>query len=234
MKYPDLPSSGPKHASGPQTNPPMNVLIVEDDPVFSRQLGQASATVVPDARIQACETASAALEWIEAPGFVPGLALVDLGLPDLSGIEVIREIHRRHPDAPILVISVISAERSVLAAIRAGARGYLLKDGSTNTLITGIRQVLAGEYPISPSLARYLFRLAGAPSGQPDGPRISLSPKEAEVLQRIARGLSYAEAAAEMGIALSTVQSHVRNLYRKLDAHSQVQAVKLASEKGLL
>ncbi len=228
MKHPSTPPSRP------QPGPPSNVLIVEDDPVFSRQLVQASAALIADARIHSCQTASAALEWVETPGFVPGLALIDLGLPDLSGIEVIREIHQRHPDAPILVISVISAERSLLAAIRAGARGYLLKDGSTQSIVAAIGQILAGEYPISPSLARHLFKLAGGPTGAPREPQINLSPKEVEVLQRISNGLSYAEIAAEMGIALSTVQSHVRNLYQKLDVHSKVQVIKRAGEMGLL
>lgn len=228
MKHPSTPPSRP------QPGPPSNVLIVEDDPVFSRQLVQASAALIADARIHSCQTASAALEWVETPGFVPGLALIDLGLPDLSGIEVIREIHQRHPETPILVISVISAERSLLAAIRAGARGYLLKDGSTQSIVAAIGQILAGEYPISPSLARHLFKLAGGPTGAPREPQINLSPKEVEVLQRISNGLSYAEIAAEMGIALSTVQSHVRNLYQKLDVHSKVQVIKRAGEMGLL
>ena len=129
-------------------------------------------------------------------------------------------------------MSVISSERSVLAAIRAGARGYLLKDDNPQLITQSLAEALQGNYPISPSLARYLFRLAGGSESPAEF--TSLTPKELELLRHLSRGRSYGETAQEMGIAISTVQTHIRNLYRKLDVHSQVQAVTKAQDQGLI
>ena len=134
-----------------------------------------------------------------------------------------------------MVISVIAAEQRVLSAIRAGAQGYILKEEQPDTITSAIGQVMQGNYPISPALARCLFKLAGAPGDAPENQAvIKLSPKETLLLKLISQGLSYVDAAQKMGVATSTVQSHIRNLYRKLDAHSQVQAVNKAREHGLL
>ena len=97
-----------------------------------------------------------------------------------------------------------------------------------------IEDVLRGNHPISPSLARVLFKLAGAPVAAAGAQDFGLSPRELETLRLISRGHSYEEVGSLMGVALSTVQSNIRNLYRKLDAHSQVQAVSKARDAGLL
>jgi len=207
-------------------------LIVEDDPTFEASMTLALADLGTSWRAASFPTAGAALRFIDQEDTRIDLGLVDIGLPDATGIDVIGKLRSRFPEIPIMVVSVISAERSVLAAIRAGARGYVLKDDSTTIIAEALRQSLEGNYPISPALARYLFKLAGSndrPSDLPD-----LTPKELELLRNLARGRSYAEAAQQMGIALSTVQTHIRNLYRKLDVHSQVQAVTKAQDCGLI
>lgn len=212
-----------------------SVLLVEDDPVFLSQMKSALTELDSDWQVVACQNAQQAMDIIESPDSQVDLALVDLGLPDMDGTEVIRQMRARFQDAHIMVISVIAAERSVLSAIRAGAQGYILKEEQPETITTAIGQVMQGNYPISPALARCLFKLAGAPGDAPDSQAsIKLSPKETLLLQLISQGLSYVDAAQKMGIATSTVQSHIRNLYRKLDAHSQVQAVNKAREHGLL
>jgi len=109
----------------------------------------------------------------------------------------------------------------------------VLKGQSEENLMATIEDVMRGNYPISPSLARVLFKLAGAPMAAA-AQEFGLSPRELETLRLISRGHSYDEVASLMGVALSTVQSNIRNLYRKLDAHSQVQAVSKAREAGLL
>lgn len=218
---------------------PDAVLLIEDDPLFEslalaalrRVRFDGASAQVP---VRCCRTGGEALKLLEDPTQRFGLVLADLGLPDVSGIEVIRVARRRFPEIPILVISTISSERTVLAAIRAGARGYVLKDDSEVGMARAIEQTLAGNYPISPALARYLFRLAGAPELALEEEPVRLSAKETETLQHIARGRTYLETAELMGVALSTVQSHIRNLYRKLGAHSQVQAVSKARDQGLL
>lgn len=183
--------------------------------------------------VRCCRTGRDAIAAVQSPAAAFDLVLADLGLPDISGIEVIGAVRRHLPEAIVLVVSTISSERSLLAAIRAGAKGYVLKDDSEASLLRAVRQVLEGSYPVSPSLARYLFRLAGSPDPL-DGEPVRLSPKETETLRHISRGLTYAETAARMGVSLSTIQSHIRSLYRKLDAHTQAQAVTRARSQGIL
>lgn len=211
---------------------PLKILIVEDDPAFEEVLTCAANALGDDTWIHACDTAFGALDAINQANAKFDLALVDLGLPDLSGIEVIRRIRDRFEDLPILVVSVISAERTVLSAIRAGACGYILKDDSATAMSHAMREALNGNYPISPALARYLFKLAGAREKPAD--LSGLTRKELELLQLLSRGQSYNEAARSMGVTLATVQTHIRNLYRKLDVHSQVQAVTKAQHQGLV
>lgn len=210
------------------------ILLVEDNPEFEQRIYSAVRSLAIDGVVVSCRTGSQALDFLDDPRQKVDFALVDLGLPDISGVEVIAAVRRRFLDTPILVISVISAERSVLAAIRAGARGYLLKGDSDLSIRTAIEQVLLGNYPISPALARTLFKLAGAPGSAGNQPAIKLSSREIETLQHIARGNTYEEVAQLMGVALSTVQSNIRNLYRKLDVHSQVQAVTRARDAGII
>jgi len=212
----------------------LHILLVEDNPAFESLIGRVVARMRPPPALSCCRTGTGALAWISDPRSRLDLALVDLGLPDMSGVDVIRAIRHRFEEVPILVVSVMSSERNVLEAIRAGARGYVLKDDSEETLAHAIGQVLQGNYPITPALARHLFRLAeGGPSTGPDD-AAGLSPKEIELLRLIARGCSYSEASERMGIAVSTVQFHIRNLYRKLEVNSRLQAVAKARDHGLL
>jgi DNA-binding NarL/FixJ family response regulator len=210
-----------------------NVVLVEDNPAFRLLIGEAMLHIGLKGPVVECATGAALMELIEQPQTRLDLALVDLGLPDMGGVEVIQAIRRRFSEIPILVISVLSLERSVLSAIRAGANGYILKGDSAQSMGQAILEVLQGNYPISPSLARTLFKLAGAPTGK-SAISFSLSPRELETLQSIARGNSYEQTAVVMGIGVSTVQSNIRNLYRKLEVRSQVQAVTKARDAGLI
>jgi DNA-binding NarL/FixJ family response regulator len=212
----------------------LRILLVEDNPAFESLIGRVVDRMRPKPALACCRTGSRALAWLADPGKRLDLALIDLGLPDMGGVDVIRAIRHRFEEVPILVVSVMSSERNVLEAIRAGARGYVLKDDSEETLAHAIGQVLQGNYPITPALARHLFRLAesGSAAGHDDG--TGLSPKEIELLRLIARGCSYSEASERMGIAVSTVQFHIRNLYRKLEVNTRLQAVAKARDHGLL
>jgi DNA-binding NarL/FixJ family response regulator len=218
-------------ASSPED---LRILLVEDNPAFESLIGRVVDRMRPTPTLACCRTGSGAVGWLADSCNRLDLALIDLGLPDMSGVDVIRAIRHRFEEVPILVVSVMSSERNVLEAIRAGARGYVLKDDSEETLAHAIGQVLQGNYPITPALARHLFRLAegGAAGGHDDA--TGLSPKEIELLRLIARGCSYAEASERMGIAVSTVQFHIRNLYRKLEVNTRLQAVAKARDHGLL
>ena len=210
--------------------------IVEDDPDFTRQIIEALTNLSGFWRVASFATGAAILEYGLSRDSGPDLILVDMGLPDIGGAEVIRALHARFPESLILVISVIDSEQRVIEAITSGALGYLLKGDSSLGMSRGIAEVMQGNYPISPKLARYLFKLAARPqaSNQTAANMPRLTPRETELLQHIADGCSYTEAADNMGISLSTVQSNIRNLYRKLDVHSQVQAVTKARDHGLL
>lgn len=216
------------------TRRPHRALLVEDEPEFQLLLQQSFQSLAGDWQLTCCRTGGAALKAIAADGAFD-IALVDIGLPDVSGLEVIGALRERSDEVPILVVSVLSDQRNVVAAIRAGARGYVLKDDSQISIAHAIEQVLKGVYPLSPSLARYLFSLAGKQSSGATKPALPvLSPREMELLTHIAGGLTYAEAASAMNLSLSTVQTHIRHLYRKLDVHSQVQAVAKARAHGLV
>jgi two-component system, NarL family, nitrate/nitrite response regulator NarL len=210
------------------------VLIVEDDPYFARNMQEAIHNCGNSWPIRIASTGSEALELINRTHEHIALALVDLGLPDIGGTEVIRALHQRAPETPIMVLSVIAAERSLIIAIEAGARGYVLKSDPSEAVERSIRDMLAGNYPISPSLARYLFKRISETPGEPGNHDMRLSPQQQNLLLYLAQGCNYNEAAQAMGVKLSTIQTHIRNLYRKLNAHSKTQAVAKAREQGLI
>lgn len=220
------------HTSDAIDNDTTTILIVEDNPIFLEQLSDAAKRISPTTNILSATSGADYRETIQNID-VLNLALIDLGLPDIDGIEIIRDLQKRSSQTVILVISVITNQDTVIAAIRAGARGYILKGEPTDSIANAIADVMAGNYPISPAIARYLFRLAGKEQAIQEA-AIELTSREEETLKLIAAGCSYSDAAAKMGVSLSTVQTYIRNLYRKLGAHSQVQAVNKARQAGFI
>jgi DNA-binding NarL/FixJ family response regulator len=211
-----------------------NVLLVEDDLVFQKSFVRVFEHMAGDWKIQAFQDGAGALEALAKPNLKFNLALIDIGLPDISGIDVIAAVRQRFAELPILVTTAFTAEETFLSAIRAGANGYLLKGGTDVALGHSIELVLQGQYPVSPALARHLFRLAGAPNAMALSNKLNLSQRELELLQLIAKGCSYASCADVMNISLSTVQTHIRNMYRKLEVCNQRQAITKAQSAGLL
>lgn len=207
------------------------VLLVEDDPNFASRVCAAVLLWRPDAQITLCATGGEALDRISGSARPIDLALVDIGLPDMDGCAVIDAARRYHAEMSILVVSLLTSETALIAAIRAGANGYILKDGFDRSIAAAISEVIAGNYPLSPALARHLFKLVKMPISQFD---IVLTERETVTLRCIGQGLTYEQTAFCMGISLSTVQSHVRKLYRKLKIHSQAQAAIKARDRGLV
>lgn len=216
------------------TREAQTVLIVEDTLAFQELIVEAVSELRANWYALCVPTAEEALAVLEQHDFEPELILVDLGLPDISGIEVIQSARLRFPEIPIMVISMIASNDSVIKAIQAGARGYIQKGDSSISIAHAISRVLDGDYPISPSLAQYLFRLVGQGNPNPIEVQAPLTDKEMQVLKLLGRGYTYTEAALEMNIAVSTVQYHVKNTYLKLEVNSRAKAVAKAQSQGWL
>jgi DNA-binding NarL/FixJ family response regulator len=166
----------------------------------------------------------------------PQVLLTDLGLPDGSGIDLIRDARRAWPDVLPLVITVFGDEAHVVGALEAGALGYLLKDGTPEYIGASILEMLAGGSPISPAIARHLLRRFrnADPVASPGEEPPRLSDREGEVLRLIVKGFTYAEIADLLGVSSHTVTTHVRGIYRKLEVHSRSEAVYEALQLGLV
>jgi DNA-binding NarL/FixJ family response regulator len=230
----------------------ISVLVVEDEPAFLRQFSEAVLSDPELTLVGAVPTVRAALALLEVSA--PDVALVDLGLPDASGLDVIRRLARLHPKSDALVISMFADDRQVLASIRAGATGYLLKDTPSSEIVAAIREIRAGGSPISPSIARRVLRslrdergtlpptaaaarpvaASEGPAAEGASPGVPLSERELHILRLVAKGLSFQEVGEVLAISGHTVVSHVKSIYRKLAVHSRGEAVFEAGRMGLL
>jgi DNA-binding NarL/FixJ family response regulator len=217
---------------------PISVLIIEDDPEIRSEFAR-TISAVPDMRVVGTAGDVAESLALLDHGSADVL-LVDLGLPDGSGLTIIREAIRRWPNrCDVMVVSAFADEEHVLAALEAGATGYLLKDSSPATFVQQIRELRAGGSPISPIIARRLLtRLAPRPTPSvavvPVEESATLAPSERTVLTYAARGYSYDEVARLMGVSRHTVMSYVKRAYRKLQVHSKTEALYEARRMGLV
>ena len=210
----------------------MNVFIVEDDGVTRDSL---RARIEAHPRLSVGAAVGTAGEAIAALANRPDVLLVDLGLPDGSGIDVIRAALRQHADLPIMVITVFGNEKRVVGAIQAGAIGYLLKDDQTNEIGAAIEQLLLGGSPISPAIARHLIRHFQPPSSDPQSTsREALTAREQEVLGLAMKGFSYAEIAQLLCLSPNTIGSYTKRIYEKLAVSSRTEAIYEASRLGLI
>ena len=169
----------------------------------------------------------------------PDVLLVDLGLPDISGLEIVRYAAERYPECDILVISIFGDEANVLAALEAGARGYLLKGSLQHDIAFDIRDIRNGGSPLSPVIARQMLKRLQIPRrGEPKkagaAEETMLTAREGEILNAISRGFSYAETAEMLGLSVGTVHTFLKRIYRKLAVHSKTEAVFEANRLGLI
>jgi DNA-binding NarL/FixJ family response regulator len=211
----------------------IRVAIVEDDPIMSARLAGAVASAEDMEVAGAATTVAGGSSLVEAGGF--DVLLCDLGLPDGSGVSVIRQEADMDRGTDILVITVFADQSKVLDTIRAGARGYLLKDEELDDCIEAIREIRRGGSPISPIIARQLLNQIGPSDASPQ--RMSASPlseREHEVLNLLARGFSYSECAEILHVSVNTIGAHVKNIYRKLEVNSRAEALFEASCQGIL
>jgi DNA-binding NarL/FixJ family response regulator len=233
-------------------NKQWRVLVVEDDSLMREFF---ASSVSRSAQLQMAAAVGSVAEakaWLDDASHQVDVLLTDLGLPDGSGLEVIRHATRLYPNCEPLVISMFGDEDNVLASIEAGALGYIHKDSAPDDIAQTIIEMLGGASPISPMIARkvlskYAGFKAALPVAGPEPVEISardrmpevtgsplLSPREQDVLSLIARGFSYAEIARLQTVTIHTVQTHIKNLYTKLSVHSKSEAVFEATRLGLL
>ena len=230
----------------------MRVALLEDTPATQERFARAIAAIAGTELVFAAATLQAMLAWLRTEE--PDVLLVDLMLPDGSGLEALRFCRDKYPACDMMVISMFGEEAQIMDALSAGATGYLLKDGTEEDLAQHLKALRAGGSPLSPLIARRLLKRSFATLGAmmtttiseasiavepahatraaPSGP--ALTRREHDVLDLIARGFSYPELASSLNISINTVQYHVKGIYAKLSVHSKTEAVFEARHAGLI
>ena len=213
---------------------PVRVMVVDDHPMWrdavARDLTEAGYDVVATAAdgAQALRVAGAAR---------PDVVVLDLQLPDMSGVEVTRGLQAVYPSAHVLVLSASGEQQDVLDAVKAGAVGYLLKSAARPEFLDAVSRTASGDAVFTPGLAALVLgefrRLSEAPAGRPGQGVPQLSERETEILRMVATGMSYKQVATRLVLSHRTVQNHVQNTLGKLQLHNRVELVRYAIEHGL-
>ncbi len=210
------------------------VLLIEDDRAIRGRLAVA-LSAPGDCEVAAAGTLAEGRALLETRVF--DLIVADLRLPDGLAIDLLAEARERRPEIEILVISVLGDETTILAAIAAGASGYILKDALPEDIHAAAIEVLSGGSPISPSIARFIVKRArGEEARAAATPQVTphLTPRELDILWGIAKGLTYNEIADRLGLSRHTVPSHIKAIYRKLQVATRGEAVYEAIQCGLI
>lgn len=207
----------------------MRIAIVEDNPLLLENMkillsGEPGMTVVG-----AYESAEDALEVISRA--MPEIMIVDLGLPGMSGVELIKEVKTRTPEIEVMAHTIFEDRDNVFAAIKSGASGYILKGSSPRELIEGIHGLHNGGAPMSPKIARKIIM-----EFQDEGidEQYLLTHREKEIVKEIEKGLSYKDIASKLNISPHTVHTHIKNIYEKLQAKNRSDVLVKARKKGII
>jgi NarL family two-component system response regulator LiaR len=209
---------------------PIRVLIADDHPVVRRGLKSLLNT---EAGLELAGEAENGLEAVAlAHSLTPDVILLDLVMPQMSGLEAIAKIKQENPEARILVVTSFAEDSKVFPAIKAGALGYLLKDSSPEMLVQAIRDVFRGEASLHPTIARKLIKELNQPPPLPPTTD-PLTERELSVLRLVARGLTNQNIAEELSISETTVRFHISNILSKLHLANRTQAALYALQEGL-
>ena len=209
---------------------PLRVVIADDHPVVRDGLSALLASVD---RIEVVATAGTGRDAVAAAvTATPDVIVLDIQMPDLDGVGAAREIRRVAPRVAVLVLTMFDDDASVFAAMRAGARGYVLKGSGQEEIVRAIRAVAAGEAIFSPGVAaRVLEHLSGSASTVDPFP--ALTPRERQVLELLAAGLRTTEIAARLGMAVKTTTNHASSVFAKLQVDGRAEAVRRARRAGM-
>lgn len=206
-----------------------HALIVEDLPEARSWLDASLHSAFPSVITSSAPTLAAARNLIHNARY--DLALVDIGLPDGSGVQLIAELANQSPDTLCVVTSVFDDDQYIFSALRAGARGYILKDQSREDLVAMLQGIVAGQPPLSPAIARRLLSFFAPHQGAPEA---NLTDREQEVLGLIAKGYTIARVSEILGITRNTAAGYVKIIYRKLNISSRAEATLEASRRGIV
>jgi NarL family two-component system response regulator LiaR len=209
---------------------PIRVLVVDDHLIVRKGVCALLATE-PDIEVVG-EAGDGQEAAAKAESLHPDVIVMDLVMPNMDGIQATRHILARQPDRRILVLTSFAEDDKVFPAIKAGARGYLLKDSGPDDLVRAIRQVYEGESSLHPAIARKVLAELSHPSSEPPTAD-PLTAREAEVLRLVAQGLNNRDIAAQLVISEATVRTHVSNILSKLHLASRTQAALYALREGL-
>jgi DNA-binding NarL/FixJ family response regulator len=208
-------------------------MVVDDHPMWR----DAVARDLAEAGYEVAATAADGAQALRVVGAArPDVVVLDLQLPDMSGVEVTRGLRVAYPPAGVLVLSASGEQQDVLDAVKAGALGYLLKTASRTELLDAVRRTAGGDAVFTPGLAALVLgefrRLASAPAGKgAEAPQ--LTERETQILRMVATGQSYKQIATRLTLSHRTVQNHVQNTLGKLHLHNRVELVRYAIEHGL-
>lgn len=208
------------------------ILIVEDLPRSQEWLAGAVRQAFPNADLHVADSIAAA--ELSLAQIKPQLCLLDLGLPDGSGLALIDPIRKRRPDALIVISTIFEDDAHLFPALRAGAQGYVLKDLPQQTLAELLLGIERGQPPLSPSIARRLLAFFTPTPSTPANQQNPLTDRETEVLRLIAKGFSVPKVAEQLGISRNTTAGYLKDIYRKLQVSSRAEATLEAARRGLV
>jgi DNA-binding NarL/FixJ family response regulator len=228
-RHPD--ASAPHDSAGDTAN----VVIVDDHPLFRDGLRQLLSTLDDIAVVADAGSAEDAIVLLDEPGIdaAVDVVIMDLNLPGMSGIEATRRLTTHRPHLGVLVVTMFDDDESVFAAVRAGARGYIVKNAPPDEVAQAVRAVARGEAVFGAGLARRLAHWFGGAHRGRHEPFQHLTPRERQVLDLVAAGLSNQAIANRLGISLKTVRNQVSNVFVKLQVENRAQAIIRARDAGL-
>jgi DNA-binding NarL/FixJ family response regulator len=210
-----------------------NILVVEDHTDQRKWWVEHLDEIFPESLVSDVETIAEARELLERGQFT--LAILDINLPDGSGIDLLREISLKSPDTYSVICSIYDDEKHIFAALRSGARGYLLKDQPRDQQLKQLKEIIHGQPPLSPGVARRILEYFSSEiSPNIDDDVVHLSNREKEVLTLIAKGYSRPEVAKLLSLTLNTVSGYTKAIYQKLNITSRAEAVIEALKLGLI
>ena len=210
----------------------VRVLVADDHTIVRKGLVN---LLIESGECEVVAEAADGLEAVEkAQATRPDVAILDLSMPRLTGLEAVRRIHETLPQTRVLMLTVHEEEEYVLPLVRAGAAGYLIKDSAVGELLAAVRALHAGQGYFGPQAARVLAEQYRHPGRSADDPYGDLSPREREVFHLVVEGKTTKEIAHTLGISVKTADNHRYRLMEKLDVHNTAELVRYAARRGLL